>query len=113
MTKKAIPYILSPRLIQYRPDALNELLHPLLDRRPVWLKVEDKRLPKKTRKYGTLLHIGFVTESSRWLLIAMPPYGAELIDPAVDLKAVNFARLGLSFSLSSALVSALKKLLWR
>ena len=46
----------------------------------------------------------------RKLLVSMPPYGSEILDPAVDLRATNIARLGLSFTMASALIDALTKL---
>lgn len=86
---------------------------PLLQGRAVWLRVEDARLPRKTRKYKTLLVIAPLVSlgvDRQYLLVAMPPYGSEIVDPETDLKATVFARLGLSFSLARALVDAIKKL---
>lgn len=95
---------------------MQSLLAPLREGKAVWLKVDDRRLPKKTRKYPTVLMIcpmdklGIDTDA---LLVAMPPYGSEIVDPATGLKPSMFARLGLSFSLSSALAHALRLVLRR
>lgn len=77
------------------------------------LYVNDPRLPRKTRKYDTTLVLApfvLLGRNANLLLAAMPPYGSEILDPSTDLKVTNFARLGLSFSLSSALVDALRNL---
>lgn len=113
MTKELIPHIITARLIKDEPDVVRDLLSPLLLKKPVWLVVEDKRLPKKTRKYSTALCIQYASDNNDWLLVAMPPYGAELIDLRVDLKPIVFVRVGLSVSLSTALVNSLKRILRR
>lgn len=113
LTKDSLSSRIPSRLIEDRPDAATDLLSPLLRGKPVWLLVEDQRLPRKTRKYKTMLvlvpvpSLGFPVNR---LLVAMPPYGSEILDPAVDFKSSVFARLGLSFSLASALTQALSKL---
>lgn len=110
LTKDVIPRTISPRLIEHRPNVLETLLEPLRSGKAVVLRVSDIRLPKKTRKYQPVLVIcplSVMGIDYPRLLVSMPPYGSELIDPSVDLKASNFARLGLSFSLASALSNAL------
>ena len=100
------------RLIDDRPDVVSTLLAPLREGKPVWLEVNDKRLPKKTRKYRTILVIcplRALGYNVKGFLVAMPPYGAEIVDSETDLKGITFARLGLSFSLASALADALHK----
>jgi len=102
---------LSPRLIDDRPDIVATLFAPLRKGKPVWLEVSDLRLPKKTRKYKTVLIVcplSVLGHDIQGYFVAMPPYGAELVS-ATDIKATTFARLGLSFSLARALADALKK----
>lgn len=114
MTKESIEGTIHNRLIEYRPDVLQSLLAPLREGNAVWLEVKDKRLPKKTRAYKPVLVICPVSRigvDASWLLVSMPPYGSELVNPRSDLKATVFARLGLSFSLASALARALRNVL--
>lgn len=116
LTANVQRFRIAGRLIEYQPKVAEALLEPLRKGEPVWLKVDDLRLPKKTRKYSTFLFIcPFKTlgyDAPR-LLVAMPPYGSEVLNPRTDLKATVLARLGLSFSLASALADALRKTLWR
>lgn len=113
LTKEENRYRICERLSRDNPDVITELLSPLLQGKAVCLRVEDPRLPKKKRKYETVLAL-VPTQSlgvkGGYLLAAMPPYGSELLDPRVDLKVTTFARLGLGFTLSRALVDALKKI---
>lgn len=115
MTKENIPDIITIRSNEFRPRVLEQLLGPLKYGQPVTLIVGDIRLPKKTRRYPTVLTLFPYTGDgcpAGYLLAAMPPYGAELIDPRVDLKPSVFARLGLSFSLASAIADALQQTLF-
>src|ERR1041384_2983577 len=103
-------------LIKYRPNVEEALLAPLRDGKAVYIKVDDIRLPKKQRAYNTMLFIcplKVLGVDLPRLLVAMPPYGSDILDPRTDLKASVLARLGLSFSLASALAEALRKILWR
>ena len=93
---------------------LGQIFSPLKEGQQVSLVVTDIRLPKKTRKYKTVLVMVPYVQADcprGYLLVAMPPYGAELIDCKTDLRPGVFARLGLSFSLSSALCAALRSVL--
>lgn len=93
---------------------LEQLFEPLRKNQSVSLLIEDDRLPKKTRRYKPVLVIAPYRHGgcpSGYLLASMPPYGAELIDPQVDLKPIVFVRLGLKHSLASALASALRQVL--
>jgi hypothetical protein len=98
-------------LIDDQPNVVATLFEPLRKGKPVWLEVQDLRLPKKTRKYKTTLLVcplrvlGYDVDG---YLVAMPPYGSEIISVA-DIKGTTFTRLGLSFSLASALADALRR----
>jgi hypothetical protein len=102
------------RSSQYRPDVLEQLLGPLKEGRQVVLSVKDIRLPKKSRRYCPVLALTPYVQGGcpqGYLLVSMPPYGSELVDPKVDLKPSVFARLGLSFSLAKAVANALQHVL--
>ncbi len=102
------------QLSESRLDVLEQLLSPLRRNQSVSLFIDDDRLPKKKRKYRPVLVIAPYTHSGcppGCLLVSMPPYGSELIDPQVDLKSIAFVRIGLKHSLASALASALKQVL--
>lgn len=102
------------QLSKTRLDVLEKLLGPLRRNQSVSLLIDDSRLPKKTRRYRPVMVITPYNHSGcpkGCLLVSMPPYGAELIDPQVDLKSIAFVRLGLRHSLASALASALKQVL--
>lgn len=116
LTKDSIGGTIGSGLNEFQLEVSEELLSPLREGKAVWLLVKDKRLPKKTRKYETVLVLAPTVSlggAGGWMLVSMPPYGSELIDTRTDLKATTFARLGLSFSLASALVDALCKTLRR
>lgn len=102
------------RLNEFQPDVLGRLLGPLKNDQSVSLVLTDSRLPRKTRRYRPVLVLAPYRQAGcpkGYLLAAMPPYGAELIDPLVDLRPSVFARLGLSFSLASAIAMALRQVL--
>ena len=96
-----------------RQSVATRLLNPLLAEKTVYLAVDDRRLPKKTREYRPVLVLvpgrafGMTT---RTLLASFPPYGAELLRVPRDLKASCFVRLGLTFSLAKAISVALTNL---
>ena len=102
------------RLNKFRPDVLEQLLGPLKNDQQVSLALTDLRLPKKTRRYKPVLVLVPYRQAGcpqGYLLAAMPPYGAEMIDPSKDLRPGVFARLGLSFTLASAIATALRYVL--
>jgi len=116
LTKGLAGAMLSKRLETPRPDVIEELLTPLRYGRSVVLQVADKRLPRKTRSYPTMLVITPMVQlggSPQQLLIAMPPYGSEVFDIQTELRGSKLARLGLSFTMADALSKALQKILWR
>lgn len=101
-------------LNEVQQDVLTRLLLPLKKKRQVSLVVNDIRLPKKTRKYPTMLVITPYEGKNcppGYFLFAMPPYGSEILNMEDDLKPFNLARLGLSMTLATALAKALRYVL--
>lgn len=99
-------------LIQNQPLKIEEeLLLPLFDGKPVILKVDDPRLFKKSRAKSVFLFLAPLSVfgvDGQYVLASMPAYGCEIID-LHRLQTISFIRMGVSPSLSKALVGAFQK----
>lgn len=88
------------------------LLHPLLNGKPVVLKVDDGRLPKRSRVRVVRLFLAPLASfglAGEGIVAGLETHGCEVFDPSTVTR-MSFLRLGLSVRLSTAIARELNVL---
>jgi hypothetical protein len=110
LTVSGDPYRITPVLYnEDKPSVTERVLEPLTKGKTVALEIRDPRMAKKSRVKKKVLLIVPI-ESGKYVLVAVPGYGAEMLDVTKKIKGIDIYRIGISMTLSSSLAEALNEL---